>query len=320
MLDFYATTIRTQIAVAVPVPRRDVHVHARDGRRAGDLPRRLDDDRATRTAAPSAASASASSPRTTSSGRSSADDERRLHAVRVGVSGSARASSRRSCCGRSTRCTTTSAGSRARSSRGSSCTLPIAIGLSLVFHPTLDPRPLEIVVFLVAIWGAYVIRSLNHFVLGMVTIWTTRAGAIFQLWFLRELLLSGRLVPLTLMPHWAQSLTSWLPFKWTFYFPIESLVGDMSTARAARRARHAGALDRGRRARRVRAAGGSRCGTTRRSGTDARASSRRDLHPPRHAERDAVPRELLRRALPVGPLGRRRPRRAGARLLAHARR
>jgi ABC-2 type transport system permease protein len=108
--------------------------------------------------------------------------------------------------------------------------LPIAIGLSLIFHPTIDPRPLEVLVFLVAIWGAYVIRSLNHFVLGMVTIWTTRASAIFQIWFLSELLLSGRLVPLTLMPHWAQAVSSWLPFKWTFYFPIETLVGNMSTA------------------------------------------------------------------------------------------
>jgi ABC-2 type transport system permease protein len=108
--------------------------------------------------------------------------------------------------------------------------LPIAVGLSLIFHPTLDPGPLEVVVFLVAIWGAYVIRSLNHFVLGMVSIWTTRASAIFQVWFLSELLLSGRLVPLPLMPHWAQTLAAWLPFKWTFYFPIEALVGNMSTA------------------------------------------------------------------------------------------
>jgi len=45
-----------------------------------------------------------------------------------------------------------------------------------------------------------------------------------------ELLLSGRLVPLTLMPNWAQTLADWLPFKWTFYFPIEVLVGNMSTA------------------------------------------------------------------------------------------
>jgi ABC-2 type transport system permease protein len=108
--------------------------------------------------------------------------------------------------------------------------LPIAVALALVFHPTLHPHPLEVVVFLVAIWGAYVIRSLNNFSLGMVTFWTTRVGAIFQVWFLAELLLSGRLLPLTLMPHWSQTLANWLPFKYTFYFPIEALVGNMSTA------------------------------------------------------------------------------------------
>jgi ABC-2 type transport system permease protein len=104
---------------------------------------------------------------------------------------------------------------------------PIAVGLTLIFHPALHPNALQVVVFLIAIWGAYVIRSLNHFVLGMLTIFTTRATALFQVWFLAELLVSGRLVPLTLMPHWAQSVAAWLPFKWTFYFPIESLVGGM---------------------------------------------------------------------------------------------
>ena len=108
--------------------------------------------------------------------------------------------------------------------------LPIAVALSLVFHPTLHPNVLEILVFLVAIWGAYVIRSLNQFSLGMVTFWTTRVGAIFQVWFLAELLLSGRLLPLPLMPHWSQTLANWLPFKYTFYFPIEALVGNMSNA------------------------------------------------------------------------------------------
>ncbi|HVA31880.1 MAG TPA: ABC-2 family transporter protein [Gaiellaceae bacterium] len=108
--------------------------------------------------------------------------------------------------------------------------LPIVVALSLIFHPTLDPNALQAVVFVVAIWGAYVIRSLNNFSLGMVTFWTTRVGAIFQVWFLAELLLSGRLLPLQLMPHWTQTLSAWLPFKYTFYFPIEALVGGMSTS------------------------------------------------------------------------------------------
>jgi ABC-2 type transport system permease protein len=31
------------------------------------------------------------------------------------------------------------------------------------------------------------------------------------------------------MPGWVQTLADFLPFKWTFYFPIQSLVGDLST-------------------------------------------------------------------------------------------
>ena len=62
----------------------------------------------------------------------------------------------------------------------------------------------------------------------MLCFWTTRGAAIFDLWMTLELLLSGRLVPLPLMPDWVQELSRFLPFQWAFYFPIESLVGDMS--------------------------------------------------------------------------------------------
>jgi ABC-2 type transport system permease protein len=103
--------------------------------------------------------------------------------------------------------------------------LPIAAVLSLLFHPDLQPRLVDVVVFAFAIWGAYLIRSVNYWIVGMVTFWTTRVGPIFQLVFTAELLLSGRLVPLSLMPDWAQRLADVLPFKWTFGFPIEALVG-----------------------------------------------------------------------------------------------
>jgi ABC-2 type transport system permease protein len=108
--------------------------------------------------------------------------------------------------------------------------LPIAALLSLAFHPTFHPRPQDVAVFLVAIWGAYVIRSLNQWSLGMLSFWTTRVGAAFDAWYLSEMLLSGRIVPLALMPSWARTLSAYLPFKWTFAFPIEALVGRLSTA------------------------------------------------------------------------------------------
>jgi ABC-2 type transport system permease protein len=107
--------------------------------------------------------------------------------------------------------------------------VPIAIGLSLVFHPDLHPTGLEVVVFIVAIWGAYLIRSMFQGVMGMLNFWTTRGAAVFDLYMASEMLLSGRLVPLQLMPGWVQTLADFLPFKWTFYFPIQSLVGDLST-------------------------------------------------------------------------------------------
>ena len=108
--------------------------------------------------------------------------------------------------------------------------IPIAVGLSFAFHPALHPSVQEVAVFVVAIWGAYLIRTMFMSTLGMLCFWTTRGAAVFDLWMTSELLLSGRLVPLQLMPDWVQTLSSYLPFKWAFFFPIESLAGDLSTA------------------------------------------------------------------------------------------
>jgi ABC-2 type transport system permease protein len=80
--------------------------------------------------------------------------------------------------------------------------LPIAAGLTIAFEPTIDPSALEIVVFSFSIWGAYLLRTMLQSTLGMLCFWTTRGAAIFDLYMTTELLLSGRLVPLPLMPDW----------------------------------------------------------------------------------------------------------------------
>ena len=106
--------------------------------------------------------------------------------------------------------------------------LPIAAFLALVFHPVLNPSPFAVVVFFVSLLGAYLIRSLNQTSLGLITFWTTRVGPVFQLYVALELLLSGRLVPMSLMPVWVQRVADLLPFRWTFGFPIEVLVGNLT--------------------------------------------------------------------------------------------
>jgi len=109
--------------------------------------------------------------------------------------------------------------------------LPLAAVLALIFRPELAPTLLDVVVFSIAIWGAYLIRSVLYWLLGMVSFWTTRVGPLFEIIFTAELLLSGRLVPLGLMPDWAQSIAGFLPFQWTFGFPIEALVGGLPPER-----------------------------------------------------------------------------------------
>jgi viologen exporter family transport system permease protein len=107
--------------------------------------------------------------------------------------------------------------------------LPVGAILTVAFHPTFHLTALKILVFMIAIWGAYLIRSLNQWTMGMITFWTTMIGAIAETWYIAEMLLSGRLVPLSLMPRWVQTLAWFLPFKWTFGYPIEALAGQLST-------------------------------------------------------------------------------------------
>jgi len=107
--------------------------------------------------------------------------------------------------------------------------VPIGFALTLLFDPTFVLTPQKVIVFFIAIWGAYLIRTMFQSLMGMLCFWTTRGAAIFDLWMMIELLLSGRLVPLPLMPDWVQEVAKFLPFQWTFYFPINALVGDDST-------------------------------------------------------------------------------------------
>ena len=98
--------------------------------------------------------------------------------------------------------------------------LPIAVVLTWTFRPALDPGAADIGLF---------VRFFALWALGLITLWTTRISAVFELYFTAELLLSGRLVPLSLMPGWAQTLADFLPFQWAFQFPIDVLLGRLST-------------------------------------------------------------------------------------------
>lgn len=106
--------------------------------------------------------------------------------------------------------------------------IPVAIVLTLAFRPQLTLQPAHVIGFLIAIWTGFAVRFLLLYLMGMITFWTTRGQAIFDLIVAGELLLSGRLVPLSLMPDWVQSVSNWLPFQWSFQFPIEVAIGRLT--------------------------------------------------------------------------------------------
>ncbi len=121
--------------------------------------------------------------------------------------------------------------------------LPLAAILSLAFQPEFTVTAGGVLAFFFAIWGAYLIRTMLLSLLGMITFWTTRVSAIYELYFALELLLSGRLVPMSLMPAWVQSLAGFMPFQWTFFFPIEVIDRQSESQPADQRVGHAAALD-----------------------------------------------------------------------------
>lgn len=106
--------------------------------------------------------------------------------------------------------------------------LPVGAGLWLIFRPPLSPSIEHVVGFALCMTTAYIMRFVLLWALGMATFWITRVSAFFDLYFAAELLLSGRLVPMALMPEPVQRLAAFLPFQWSFGFPIEVLMGRVS--------------------------------------------------------------------------------------------
>lgn len=108
--------------------------------------------------------------------------------------------------------------------------LPMGAILVFLFKPEISPDLWQILVFPLVLIFAFLVRFAFMWVLGMICFWTERIDAIFELYFATELLFSGRLVPLEVMPAWAQNAAAFMPFQWTFYFPIEVLLGRVSAS------------------------------------------------------------------------------------------
>jgi ABC-2 type transport system permease protein len=103
----------------------------------------------------------------------------------------------------------------------------IGVIMALLFHATLSLTWWAVIVFIPALFLAFLLRFLVEWTLAQAAFWTTRVSAVNQTYFVILLFLSGQIAPLALLPHPVQVLAKILPFYWTIGFPVELLLGQV---------------------------------------------------------------------------------------------
>ena len=89
--------------------------------------------------------------------------------------------------------------------------------------------PLNLAFFVVALVCAWVMRYFIQFCLGLFTFWFSQALVLTDVFWMLYLLLGGGVAPLELLPEPLQSIAYALPFRYMMSFPIEIMMGQLST-------------------------------------------------------------------------------------------
>lgn len=108
---------------------------------------------------------------------------------------------------------------------------PLAI-LAWWLFPTIhyDITPLTLTLWLVAMIVAWLLRFLSQYCFGILAFWISQALTLNEMWFAGMLMLGGVVAPLDLFPAPVAAVANYLPFRFMLSFPVEILLGRLSTA------------------------------------------------------------------------------------------
>lgn len=107
---------------------------------------------------------------------------------------------------------------------------PIWIILFFLFKPDFSGITLANVLLSVPVMiVAFLIGYLLSAAITSLAFWTTRVYSIHEFYFALILLFSGQFVPLPLMPKLIQDIAQYLPFQLLLYFPIQLILGKLSS-------------------------------------------------------------------------------------------
>lgn len=88
--------------------------------------------------------------------------------------------------------------------------------------------------FWVAAILAHILSFLAAYSIAMIALWTTEYMSLFRLYYVPEMFLSGRLVPASALPKWAQTLSDYTHFPYMISFPTRILLGEVDRASTLR--------------------------------------------------------------------------------------
>ena len=84
--------------------------------------------------------------------------------------------------------------------------------------------------FLAAVMLAQLLSYVAAFCVAMTALWTTEFMSTFRLYYLPEMFLSGRLIPLSALPLWALAFSKYTHFRYMNYFPVQVLMGKLGSS------------------------------------------------------------------------------------------
>jgi ABC-2 type transport system permease protein len=94
--------------------------------------------------------------------------------------------------------------------------------------------PLLVALFVVSLVGAWAIAFFFFTLIGALGLFIEKSIAVFQVYLGLFAVLSGYLVPLELLPEWAQTTARYAPFRYMLGFPVELLMGGLDRTEAVR--------------------------------------------------------------------------------------
>jgi ABC-2 type transport system permease protein len=116
--------------------------------------------------------------------------------------------------------------------RAAVCAPVAALAILLTDANRLPAGAAELSLFALSLLGAWLINFLTMAIVGSLAFFMESSTAVFEVWLVAFMLLSGYLVPLELFPEGLREIVRFLPFRYMVAYPVELVSGLMDRGRA----------------------------------------------------------------------------------------